>query len=243
MPQVPVADITKNVRFQKSYTSLTLNQKMDGLVRMNGVLEGLQVTEVSPSLLETSIGAFIQTGIIVEVEATFNFPMPETALPWTAYGYTDDEMASSPVTIAATSSEDVPAGAVVLATTEDGVTWIQSRQISIEALRADITALERQFASNILVNAGFELLNQYKGTTHVMLGPCLDGWNAEHLSEKGAGSYLELVTDSDQTLRGGVSARLLGVLRGGGRPPPGRQHARGRGLFDGPDLPAHRGVR
>lgn len=210
MPQVPTINIEKNVRFNKSYTAKTFNRKMYGFYRRDGILEGLAVSKISPSLLEVAIGAFMQTGIIVELLAEFQLPVPGLAFPWTAYAYTDDELNYSPVTIAIATTGTEPAGVVVLATSDDGDTWVAEQPISIKGIDQRITDLESQqlLRNNLLVNAGFELQNVLKGAAFLMPGPCVDGWSADNLTDKAAGSRVDLVTDLTQTRRGGACLKL-----------------------------------
>jgi hypothetical protein len=207
MPLVPVVQIDKNVKFQAAYTSLTFNRKNLAFYRIDGVLDGMDVSAFGATQLRVTLGAFIIRGIIVELLSDFIFTKPGFGFPWTVYAYTDDEVLTSPTTIAVAPSGSEPAGVVIVGTTEDGDTWVLPKKISIKHLVGDIIEIEneRKVRRNYLCNAGFELLQVAKGITFIFPGAAMDGWQADNLTDKAPGSGLEIVTDSAQTLRGGAA--------------------------------------
>lgn len=209
MGQVDTANIKKNTKFNAAYTSKTFNDKMDGLVRRNGVLAGLQVSRFSSTKLKVTPGAFIQAGLIVEMSAEYLLDSPGFAFPWTVYGYSDDSQDTSPVTIGVVTTGSEPAGVVVLATSDDGLTFVMPTQISILSMREDIDALQvdKRSKINLLVNPGFELVNPLKGTAFIMQGPCVDGWTAENLTNRAPNSKVELVATAGET-RGGETLKM-----------------------------------
>lgn len=210
MPQVPTPQIDKNVKFQAAYTSLTFNKKNLGFYRMDGVLEGMDVSSFSPTAILVTLGAFIQRGIIVELLSNFVFNKPGFALPWAVYANTDDEFLASPTTIDVAPIGSLPVGVVVLATTEDGDTWVLPKKISIKEIvgRLDSMENERKVRTTFLCNGGFELLQIAKGLDFQMPGPVMDGWQADNLSDKAPGSRIDIITDPLQTLRGGAGILL-----------------------------------
>lgn len=210
MPQVDPANIEKNVKFRAAYTDRTFNDKMDGLVRRDGVLAGLQVSAFSSTELKVTAGAFLQEGLIVEMTSDLIMDTPVVALPWTVYGYSDDSENSSPVTIAVATSGSEPAGSVILATSEGGELFEMSHQLSIKAIREELDLLEADPKPriNLLTNPGFELIHPKKGIVFTMQGPCMDGWTAENLSNTGGSSQVEVTVDPDETRQGGAAALL-----------------------------------
>jgi hypothetical protein len=225
MPQVPTPLIDKNVRFQAAYTSLTFNKKNLAFYRMDGVLQGMDVTSFSPTTILVSLGAFIQRGIIVELLNNFLFNKPGYGFPWAVYATTDDEYLPSPTTIDVAPLASVPAGVVVLGTTEDGETWVLPAKISIKEIMNRLLSLEneRKVRTNLLCNGGFELIQTAKGMDFQMPGPAMDGWQADNLSDKAPGSRLDIITDPVQTLRGGAAVKLTSenYLDPGGPQPVG----------------------
>lgn len=209
MGQIDTASIKKNTKFSAAYTSKTFNDKMDGLVRRDGVLAGLQVSRFSSTKIRITAGAFIQKGLIVEMTAEYLLDAPGFALPWSVYIYSDDSQETSPVTIGVATSGTEPAGVVVLATTEDGITYVMPTQVSVLSMRTDLDAIQADKRSkiNLLVNPGFELVNPLKGSLFIMQGPCVDGWQAENLTNRSANSKASLVTTAGET-RGGGALKL-----------------------------------
>jgi hypothetical protein len=210
MPQVPTSQVEKNVKFQAAYTSLTFNKKNFAFYRIDGVLEGMDIVPGGAGLLKATAGAFIQRGIIVELLTEFSFAVPAFAFPWTIYATTDDEVPASPTTIDVAPSGSEPAGVVILATTEDGDTFDLPKKISIKELCLKIEDLEneRKIRRNFLCNAGFELLNPFKGTDFIFPGSAMDCWQADNLSDKAPGSKLSVIADSVQTVRGGAAVQM-----------------------------------
>ncbi len=225
MPQVPTSQIDKVTKFQAAYTSLTFNKKNFAFYRIDGVLEGMDIVDGGAGLLKATAGAFIQQGIIVELLSDFSFPEPVFAFPWTVYAMTDDEVSSSPTTIDVAQSGSEPAGVIILATTDDGVTFVIPKKISIKEICAKIQTLEneRKIRRNFLCNAGFELVNPFKGTIFIFPGPSVDCWQADNLTDKAPGSKVELTTVSTETLRGGASLKMTSekYLDPGGLQPDG----------------------
>src|SRR3990172_3610872 len=123
MPQVPTANILKNVKFAAAYTSLTFNRKNDAFYRISGVLDGMQVSRVNPT---------------------------------------------------------------------------------------DINVIEneRKVRTNLICNAGFELIHAAKPSLFIFPGPAMECWQADNLTDKAAGSKVEIITDPAQTVRGGAAVKL-----------------------------------
>lgn len=210
MPQVPTGNIQKSVKFAAAYTSSTFNKKNDAFYRMSGVLDGMQLFLVGGGNIQVTPGAFIQQGIIVDLTADFLVPVPGGPLPWTIYAVTDDEVGNSPTNIAAVTSGLEPPGVVIIGTTADGVNFVLPRQISIKGLRRDMDSVldQAKVRTQLLCNAGFELVNPDLVAPFTFPGQVMDGWRADNLSDKAPNSKVELITDPLQTLQGGVAVKL-----------------------------------
>jgi hypothetical protein len=211
MPQVPVIDVGKHTSYDAAYTDTTFNTDREELVRISGVLEGLQVSKILPAnIIQVTAGAWIQNGLIIELTDDFEFPVPLVAFPWTVYGLSDDSVPTSPTTVDVTTTSLVPVGAVPLASSPDGVNWTMVHQLSIKSIRQDLDLLEVESRQrfNLLCNGGFELIQPSKPTTFIFPGPVLDGWRADNLSDLAPASKVLLVTDPTQVQVGGGALEL-----------------------------------
>lgn len=231
MPQVPTGDISKSVKFQAAYTSLTFNSAKDAFYRISGVLDGMKVSSIGSSQVEIKAGAFIQAGIVVDLAVDFLIPFPALPFPWSAIAVTDDEVPNSPTTISIVETASVPVGVIVLATTDDGVTWVQSKQISIKSIRAELTDIEQEVKvrRNRACNAGFELINPTKGTNFPVSGRVMDCWSADFLVS--GSSEIDVTTDPALTRRGGAAVNMKSLMfadPGGTNPDGGTRPAANR---------------
>jgi len=210
MAQVPTSEIEKITEFKAAYTSKTFNKKNFAFYRIDGVLEGMDVSEANPTQLRITAGAFIQRGIVIELLTDFLVDQPGFGFPWTIYADTGDEASSTPTFIAVAPSGSEPTGVVILGTTEDGDTFVLPKKISIKEICNTIQDLEntQRVRRNFLCNAGFELINPFKGLSFVFPGPVMDCWEADNLTDKASGSVLAVTTDPLQTLRGGAAILL-----------------------------------